>query len=216
MIFFENLKHPLIQAVAEVCRSANESVVDTSGHGGVQASLAKLGTPNGLVMCPPERCEAVALNKALKHPEDALALGRDLHNDTMAFLQNCRAVTQAMMTAKAGQVLFVGIDDVAARIVGQPENPMANQLRVSALKSLAKEYGRMGIKYNTVLSQPSKESVEPQIWREKRDALKVYTMRFSPNETTEYAQFCWSLLQGNVPVNGGIICLGKGVMEMAA
>jgi len=41
-------------------------------------------------------------------------------------------------------------------------------------------------------------------------------MRFEPTSSAEYAAFCADVLDGQVPVNGGIICLGKGVMEMAA
>ena len=216
MIFFENLNHPLAQAVADACAAQGRDVVDVAACGGFEGALAANGTPSGFVICPPEACEAQGFRKALGTPSLGVAFGMQTHASTMQFLSDCRAATQAMMTAKAGQVLFLGIDDVAARIVGLPQTPMGNQLRVSALKSLAKEYGRMGIKFNAVLSQPSKETVAPEVWKEQRNALKVYTMRFAPTETADYAAFCASMLAGGVPVNGGLICLGKGVMEMAA
>lgn len=216
MIFFEKLNHPLAKAVADACAAQGRDVVDVAACGGFEQALAANGTPTGFVICPPENCEAQGVRKAFDDAAMGVVFGMQIHASTMQFLSDCRAATQVMMTAKAGQTLFIGIDDVAARIVGLPETPMGNQLRVSALKSLAKEYGRMGVKFNAVLSQPSKETVAPAVWKEQRNALKVYTMRFSPTETTEYAAFCANMLAGGVPVNGGIICLGKGVMEMAA
>lgn len=216
MIFFENLNHPLAKAVADACAAMGRDVVDVDACGGFENAVVANGTPSGFVICPPAECEALAYCKAIEDPTMSVAFGAKTHASAMQFLADCRAATQTMMTAKAGQVLFLGIDDVAARIVGLPETPIGNQLRVSALKSLAKEYGRMGVKFNAVISQPSKETVTPAVWKEQRNALKVYTMRFAPTETAEYAAFCANMLAGQVPVNGGIICLGKGVMEMAA
>ncbi len=217
MIFFENLNHPLARSVADACAAQGDDIFDVSASsGGLAEAIKANGTPRALVLTPPERCEALALRDGFDDPAKALAFGQAIHADAMNFLSDCRLATQAMMTAKTGHVLFLGIDDVAARLVGLPESPMANQLRVSALKSLAKEYGRMGIKYNAILSQPSKETVDPKTWRSQRDQLKVYTMRFSPNETREYADFCAQAVKGSLPLNGGLLCLGKGVMEMAA
>ncbi|WP_293573987.1 hypothetical protein [Phaeobacter sp.] len=217
MIFFENLNHPLARSVADACAAQGDEIFDVSASsGGLADTIKANGTPRALVLTPPERCEARVLRDGFADPAKALEFGQAIHNDAMQFLSDCRLATQAMMTAKAGHVLFLGIDDVAARLVGLPESPMANQLRVSALKSLAKEYGRMGIKYNAILSQPSKETVDPKTWRSQRDQLKVYTMRFSPNEIREYADFCTQAVQGYLPLNGGLLCLGKGVMEMAA
>jgi hypothetical protein len=217
MIFFENLNHLMVRSVADVCVAQGHDIFDIStSSGGLSDVIAANGPPHALVFAPPERCEARALRAGFGNPAQALKLGSQIQADTMKFLSDCRLATQVMMTAKAGHLLFLGIDDVAARLVGLPESPMANQLRVSALKSLAKECGRMGIKYNAILSQPSKETVGPKVWRNQRDRLKVYTMRFSPNETSEYAEFCAQAVQGSLPMNGGLLCLGKGVMEMAA
>lgn len=216
MIFFENCKHALSQSVADICTAAGETIIDLSTYADIDAALAANGTPSALVLTPPQRCEAKALHEAIKDAKATDNLSKDIHKDAMDFLSNCSAITQAMMVQKAGVVLFLGIDDVSAGFVGLPQSPIANQLRVSALRSLAKEYGRMGISYNAILTQPAKESVEPQVWRDKRNQLKVYTMRFSPHQLDEYANFCARALTHPMPVNGGLISLGKGVMEMSA
>lgn len=216
MIFFENLAHILPQGVADACRENGDVIVDVAACGGMAAALAEHGTPQAVVMTPPTLCEATALKAGLTARDEAMAFGAQLQASAMQFLSDCRLVTQAMMPLKAGQILFLGIDDVAARLVGLHESPIANQMRIAALKSLAKEYGRMGLKFNAILSQPSKETVAPAVWREKREALKVYTMRFTPPEVAEIAGFCRQALTGPMPVNGGVLCLGKGVMEMAA
>lgn len=216
MFLFETLTHPLAAALADLACGAGHRVVDAAAQGGIEAALAAHGAPLALVLTPPGRCEARALRAALSGAEDATAFAASVEAEAMGFLRACRAVTQAMMLHKTGQVLFLGIDDVAARLVGLPETPIGNQLRVSALKSLAKEYGRMGLRYNAVISQPARETASAEIWRDRREALKVYTMRFTPAETAQYAAFCWTLLAHEAPLNGGVLCLGKGVMEMAA
>ena len=216
MIFFESLDHALARHVADACAADGEEIIDVSACGGLAAALSANGTPKALVMTPPGACEADGFRAGLGDPAAACAFGASLQAGAMRFLEDCRIATQAMMTAREGQVLFLGIDDVAARLVGLPQTPIGNQMRVSALKSLAKEYGRMGIKFNAILSQPSKDSVDPAVWRDRREALKVYTMRFTPSEAGEVAGFCARALTGPMPVNGGLLCLGKGVMEMAA
>ncbi len=216
MFLFESFSHPLGQALADQCRDAGFRAEDAQDHGGIDAALAALGAPRALILTPPMLCETAELKRALADPDLIPAYAARVQADAMGFLRACRAATLAMMPQKGGQVLFLGVDDVAARIIGLPETPIGNQLRVSGLKSLAKEYGRMGIKYNTIISQPARDAASPEVWRDRRDALKVYTMRFTPAETRDYAAFCWSVLINDVPLNGGIICLGKGVMEMAA
>lgn len=216
MFLFDTLTHPLALALAEQARAAGHRVEDASALGGLEPALAQLGAPQAVVFAPPAECEAKGLGRALSDPAQAVAFAAALRDQAMDFLRNCRAATLAMMPQKAGQVLYLGVDDVAARIMGLTETPMASQMRIAALKSLAKEYGRMGLQYNTVICQPSRDLAEADVWRARREAMKVYTMRFSPSETAEQAAFCMQVLTGKVPLNGGVICLGKGVMEMAA
>lgn len=216
MILFDTLNHPLACAVAQSAQTAGLQVEDASVHGGLENALAQFGPPDAVIFAPPHSCEARQVANALADP----ALGPDfaagIRDQALAFLSDCRAATLAMMPQKSGQVLVLGIDDVAARILELSQTPIANQMRVSALKSLAKEYGRMGVSYNAVICQPSRGLVDAKVWREKRDALKVYTMRFSPSETEDYAAFCLKLVTEKFPLNGGVVCLGKGVLEMAA
>ena len=216
MIFFESLTHPLVQTVACACQARGNDVIDILKHGGLRKALESFGAPAAFVLTPPERCEARALRTALEKSQSAFDLGAAILDDARLFLSNCRLATQAMMPRKAGHVLFLGIDDVAARFAGLPETPIANQLRVSGLKSLAKEYGHMKIRYNAIISQPSKESVDPEIWREQRGQMKIYSMKYSPYKLDDYTIFCVNFISSNFPVNGGLLCLGKGVMEMAS
>lgn len=214
MIFFDHLEDPLSRNVADICSVAGTKVVDISKNNGLRKSIEKFGIPDAFVISPSQMCETVNIREALKSSSVALEIGRLLHNDTISFLENCRVVLNAMITKRKGQILFLGVDDVAARIVGLPESPIFNQLRVSALKSLAKEYGRMNIRFNTIIQQPSKEVVSADTWKKNRESLKVYMMRYTPNHLTEYAHFCKSVLCESIPLNGGVLYLGKGMMEM--
>ncbi|KZL02222.1 MULTISPECIES: hypothetical protein [unclassified Pseudovibrio] len=216
MIIFDDMEHLLSRSIVEACTAAGLECVNAARNGGVQTALEQLQEPGALVISPPSFCEATALKATLSGSDTSRELAQTIEAEACYFLETCRHATQAMMRHGGGQVLSLGIDDVASKIVGLPQSPIVNQMRSSCIKSLAKEYGRLKISYNSVLCHPPKESVDPKIWRSQRDALKVYTMRFTPCAVQEYAEFCRQLLTSNAPLNGGQICLGKGVMETAA
>ena len=59
--------------------------------------------------------------------------------------------------------------------------------------------------------------VEESAWRARRERLKVYALRYRPIGIDVYARFLLSMLDGDAaPANGGVLCLGNGVMEMTA
>ncbi|MCF6267945.1 MAG: hypothetical protein L3J57_15615 [Desulfuromusa sp.] len=215
-LLFDNLDGFLGKALAEAWERQGGCVIDASCRGGVSSALSDISSPHGVVFTESVIDEATLLSKAEDDPEQAVVFTESLHQQTIEFLANCRAATQAMMPVKQGNVLALCVDDVAARVLGLPQSPIINQARAAATKSLSKEYGRMGISYNTVVCQPSREMVEKSTWRASRDAMKVYSLRYSPVETSDYISFLLSMFDGSTIVNGGLICLGNGVMEMGA
>ena len=104
----------------------------------------------------------------------------ELHRQTMAFLADCRAAIRAMMPAGRGYVLALCIDDFAAGIQELPQTPIANQARAAALKSMAKEYGRMGLGFTMFVCQPPREMVERSAWRTPPGTIEGLRVALSP------------------------------------
>ena len=215
ILFFDRIDTALGEALAAGWRSRGGHAMDASAGGGLGAALAGT-TPCGVVLTEPRLDEAAFVEEAEAVPDAALAFADALHRQTTAFLADCRAAIQAMMPAGKGQLLALCIDDAAARILGLPQTPVANQARAAALKSMAKEYGRMGLGFNTVVCQPPREMAEASAWRARRERLKVYALRYRPIGIDAYVRFLLSMLDGDTPANGGVLCLGNGVMEMTA
>ena len=213
MVVFENLKHPLINIISDICKTEKIEVVDASSRGGLQNVLtSKRVVPQTVIFCPPENCEAKALD-ASSNNDEYIAYCESIQSGSVQFLDNCSVAIRSMLKANTGQILFIGIDDLASGILSLPVTSIGNQLRISALKSLAKEYARMNIVFNSIICQPAKETVSPEVWKKQRGALKVFTMRFSPIEIQKYARFCADVIIKGIPSNGGVVYLGSGVTE---
>ena len=215
ILAFDRMGTVLGDSLAEVWRERGGCVVDASAGGGMASVLAG-ATPYGVVLTEPRLDESAFVGQALATPGAAAALAGELHRETMAFLGDCRAAIRTMMPAGRGYVLALCIDDYAAKILGLPQTPIANQARAAALKSMAKEYGRMGLGFNTFVCQPPREMVERSAWRARREQLKVYALRYRPVGVRGYSRFIVSLISGDPPANGSVLCLGNGVMEMTA
>lgn len=215
VLAFDRLDTVLGDSLAAGWRARGGCVLDASAGGGLASTLA--GTaPHGVVLTEPCLDESAFVRQALSAPDAAAAFAGEIHSQTMAFLADCRVAIRAMMPAGRGYLLALCVDDFAARILGLPQTPVANQARAAALKSMAKEYGRMGLGFNTFVCQPPREMLERSAWRTHRERLKVYALRYRPVGVGGYARFILSMLDGDPPANGSVLCLGNGVMEMTA
>ena len=215
VLAFDRMGTVLGDSLAAVWRERGGCVMDASAGGGLASILAQ-STPHGVVLTEPRLDESEFVGQALTAPETAAEFADELHRQTMAFLADCRVAIRAMMPAGRGYVLALCIDDYAARILGLGQTPIANQARAAALKSMAKEYGRMGLGFTTFVCQPPREMVEQSAWRARRDRLKVYALRYRPVAVRGYSRFILSMIDGEPPANGSVLCLGNGVMEMTA
>ena len=211
VLAFDRMGTVLADSLAAAWRERGGCVVDASAGGGIASVLADT-TPCGVVLTEPRLDESGFAGQALEAPEAALAGA--VHRQTMTFLADCRAAIRAMMPAGRGHVLALCIDDYAAKILGLPQTPIANQVRAAALKSMAREHGRTGLRFNTFVCQPPREMVEKVAWRTHREQLKVYAQRYRPVGVGGYSRFILSAINGDPPVNGSVLCLGNGVMEM--
>ena len=213
VLAFDRTGTVLSESLAAGWRRRGGCVLDASAGGGLTSILAG-AAPHAVVLSEPRLDESVFVREALGAPDAAADFAGELHGQTMAFLADCRAAIRAMMPVGRGYLLALCIDDFAAKILGLPQAPIANQARAAALKSMAKEYGRMGLGFNTFVCQPPREMVERSTWRTQRERLKVYALRYRPVAVGGYARFILSMLDGAPPANGSVLCLGNGVMEM--
>ena len=215
ILAFDRMDTVLADSLASAWRERGGCVMDASAGGGIACVVAET-TPYGVVLTEPLVDEAELAGQALTAPDAAAVLAGEIHRQTMAFLADCRAGIRAMMPAGRGYVLALCIDDYAAKILGLPQTPIANQARAAALKSMAKEYGRMGLGFNTFVCQPPREMVQRAAWRTRRQQMKVYALRYRPVGVGSYSRFILSTINGDPPANGSVLCLGNGVMEMMA
>ena len=213
ILAFDRIGTVLAQSLAAAWRERGGCVMDASAGGGIACVLAE-AAPYGVVLTEPLLDESFVVGQALKAPDAVAEFAGELHHQTMAFLADCRAAIRAMMPAGRGYVLALCIDDYAAKILGLPQAPIANQARAAAMKSMAKEYGRMGLGFTTFVCQPPREMVEKAAWRTRREQLKVYALRYRPVGVGGYSRFILSTISGDAPTNGSVLCLGNGVMEM--
>ena len=188
---FDRIDSMLGESLAAAWRERGGGVLDGSAQGGLASALAS-AAPFGVVLSEPRLDEAACLKRVQAAPDSAAAFAGELHRQTMAFLTDCRAAIRTMMPAGKGHVLALCIDDVAAKILDLPQTPIANQARAAALKSMAKEYGRMGLGFNTIVCQPPGEMVEKSAWRTHREQLKVYALRYRPVGIDTYVRFILS------------------------
>ena len=215
MLAFDRTDTMLGSSLAAGWRAQGGCVLDASSGGGLTRSLAGVA-PCGVVLSEPRLDEAACALQARSLPDATAAFADGLACQTTMFLSDCRAAIRSMMPAGRGYLLALCIDDVAAKILGLPEAPIANHARAAALKSMAKEYGRMGLVFNTIVCQPPREMLDGPVWRTRRKRLKVYALRYRPVGIGSYVRFILSLLDGESAANGSVLCLGNGVMEMTA
>ena len=202
VLAFDRMGTVLGESLAAVWRERGGCVMDASAGGGFVSILSET-TPYGVVLTEPRLDESAFVGQALTAPDTATAFADEIHRQTMT-------------PAGRGYVLALCIDDYAARILGLGQAPIANQARAAALKSMAKEYGRMGLGFTTFVCQPPREMVERAEWRARRDQLKVYALRYRPVAVGSYSRFILSVINGEPSAYGSVLCLGNGVMEMTA
>ena len=215
ILAFDRVGTVLADSLAAAWRERGGCVLDASAGGGIASALAE-ATPHGVVLTEPLVDESGFAGQALTTPEAGAALAGAIHRQTMEFLADCRSAIRAMMPAGRGHLLALCIDDYAAKVLALPQTPIANHARAAALKSMAREYGRMGLGFNTFVCQPPREMVEKAVWRTRREQLKVYALRYRPVGVGGYSRFILSTINGDPPANGSVLCLGNGVMEMTA
>lgn len=130
-----------------------------------------------------------------------------------AFLRQMQSVLDAMMRAGSGQIWVCDFDDSFAYHLPMPAAPIQAQARAGAVRSLAKEYSRMGIAVNTILTQPL---ICPgdDLSAYRAPGLKSYAMRYKPSPASDLFSLLATHAQAErLPFTGACQSLGMGVVQ---
>ncbi|AJY67450.1 hypothetical protein [Burkholderia glumae] len=93
--------------------------------------------------------------------------------------------------------------------------PVDVRARHAAVKSLGKEMLRLGVKVNAAHLQPAaEEAADASAWRDARDGLKAFALRFQPNGALAVANAlaAW-IARDDLPVAGMVVPIGIGFPE---
>lgn len=150
----------------------------------------------------------------LANDGDIEGLINQLSGDLLAFLREIQAF--AMLLARAGQGLIWVLvqEDSAGYYVPIPVASAASRARIAAVKSLAKEVARLGVKINAISVQAYREQLELPVWSAAHDGLKAYALKFKPIDANSIADAVRRLSESsNLPIVGMVLPIGIGMPE---
>jgi NAD(P)-dependent dehydrogenase (short-subunit alcohol dehydrogenase family) len=143
-------------------------------------------------------------------PEDLLRAQHDLGRS----LGELRAVAQMEGRREQGQVWQLLPEDSMQYYLDVPSQPVRSRALMAAVKSLAKEVFRFGVRINALQVQPLAEQLPASEWRAAREGLKAYALKFKPQPCIEVARLIHGLLaQPNLPLAGLVLPVGVGFPE---
>ncbi|WP_366655905.1 hypothetical protein [Fodinicurvata sp. EGI_FJ10296] len=113
------------------------------------------------------------------------------------------------------QIWSLGLDDAFAYYLeGMPVAPIVTQTRVSCMRTLSREYARMGVRLNSAIFQPPADMVSADALKKGRKDLKTYSMRHKLVDADRQASLLTGYLAADaLALNGATLCLGTGVNE---
>lgn len=169
--------------------------------------------PERIVFAPPARneCDALDLDLAEMVSEHLAPM---VKHGVGRFLRLIQAAIHTLMGNGGGQIWVVDWDDTFEYHLPLPCSPMQAEARAAAVRSVAKECSRLGIKVNSLSIQPVAEMFPPELFRGAREHLKTYALHYKPLSCAAMAaQLCDFLEKFDLPMAGALISLGMGVCQ---
>lgn len=169
--------------------------------------------PQRVVFAPPTQNECGALDLDLAGSVPA-RLSSMVADGVKRFLRLTQAAIRTLMGNGGGQIWVVDWDDTFEYHLPLPCSPMQAEARAAAVRSVAKECARLGIKVNSLSVQPVAEMFPPEQFRDAREYLKAYALRYKPLSCAAMAaQLCDFMERPDLPMAGALISLGMGVCQ---
>lgn len=143
---------------------------------------------------------------------DADAARIALEHRLKALLKALKYGAQHMARADGGRIWVLCYDHSVSFSVTAPSNPVTNYAAIAAVQCVAKEVAHLDVKVNLFMIHPPVETVEAREWRQARDSLHVYRLKYKPqsaDQVSELLQMYAGLT--HLSTTGGVIPVGSGI-----
>ena len=119
---------------------------------------------------------------------------------------------QHMARGDGGGIWVLCYDHSVSFSVSTPSNPVTNYAAMAAVQCVAKEIAHFDVKVNLFMIHPPGECVEPRQWKQARDSLHVYRLRYKPQTVDQVCELV-HMYAGltNLSTTGGVIPVGSGI-----
>lgn len=151
-------------------------------------------------------------NELAEFTADAVTAMQRLELRLTEVLKALKYGSQHLARADGGRIWVLCYDHSVNYSVASPSNPITNNAVIAAVQSIAKEVARFDVSVNVFLIHPPKESVDSNSWKQAKQSLKVYGMKYKPQPVQHIAELL-QMYAGlkNLTTTGGIIPVGSGI-----
>lgn len=119
---------------------------------------------------------------------------------------------QHMARADGGRIWVLCYDHSVSFSVTAPSNPITNYAAMAAVQCVAKEVAHFNVTVNLFMIHPPSDAVEPRLWRQARDSLHVYRLKYKPQSAGQVSELL-HMYAGieHLSTTGGVIPVGSGI-----
>jgi len=149
-------------------------------------------------------------NGDASHNSNEFFSGR-LVDDIHYLMRVLKRIVLTNMKSDGSRFFFLLKDDSFGYLDANDSSPTYNESVISMSKSLAKEYSRYNMVFNSLVIQP--ELKELSLNRQGKELLKNYALKYKSNSYLDVSKFILSMIENNFPINGATIRLGNGVVD---
>ncbi|OKB66490.1 hypothetical protein BHU62_11460 [Serratia marcescens] len=157
-----------------------------------------------------EECLRSIFNDDVTYGDNNIFSSR-LVDDIHYLMKMIKRVVLTNMKLDNCKFFFLLKDDSFGYLDGNDSSPTYNEAVISMSKSLAKEYSRYNMYFNSLVIQP--ELKELNLNRQSKELLKNYALKYKSNSYLDVSNFILSMIENNFPINGATIRLGNGVVD---
>jgi len=119
---------------------------------------------------------------------------------------------QHMARGDGGRIWVLCYDHSVSFSVPAPSNPVTNYAAMAAVQCVAKEVAHFNVKINLFMIHPPRESAEPAQWRQARDSLHVYGLKYKPQPVDHVSELLHMYAGlAHLSTTGGVIPVGNGI-----
>jgi len=137
-----------------------------------------------------------------------------IEQDISLTLSELKACVQLLSRRDESQICVLLQEDSMQYYLPLPSQSMRSRALIAAVKSLAKEVFFFGIKLNAIQIRPLEEQFEATIWKNAREGLKAYALKFKPQKSVDVAQLIRALIEiPKIPLAGMVVPVGIGFPE---